>query len=107
MTTNLEHVWVFRWPIKSLVVNPRTGHVRRFLWADRTKKPTRREKWEVMNILPGGVWLRRSSMDPRQRMFSLRSRVCLDFPDLVLSRAAHRDLRRERYRRWKVGSVLE
>lgn len=105
--TSLTHVWVFRWPIKQRVINTQTGHPRRFLFASRTAKPTRRESWEVVDVVPGGVWLRRNSMDPRCRMFSLRSRVCMDFPDLILSRSAFRQLRLERYRRWKIGSAIE
>lgn len=104
---DLTHVWVFRWPIKQRVINEATGCARRFLFATRTARPTRRESWEVVDVVPGGVWLRRSSMDPRCRMFSLRSRVCMDFPDLILSRAAFRRLRLERYRRWKIGSAIE
>lgn len=101
-TTDITHVWVFRWPIKTLALGMK-NKPRRFLGSERTRMPTHRECWEVMQVLPGGAWLRRSndpSRDVRQRLFSLKSGVCMDMPDLVLSLAAKRDLRRERRLKW-------
>lgn len=94
-----ETVWAFRWPIKSLALGP-TGARKRFLGAGRTRLPTRRERWEVLDVIPRGAFLRKSAADPTVRTFSLRTGVCMEMPDFVLSLTAKRELREYRRAKW-------
>lgn len=101
-----DSAWIFRWPIKTLALGP-TGARKRFIGAGRVKLPTRRERWEVLDVIPRGAFLRKGGTDPTVRTFSLRTGVCMELPDFVLSLTAKRELREYRRAKWggKRGEI--